>query len=1334
MAYHKYRLIGAAILAATFTAGETFGQTTYTWIGGSDLNWSNTANWASGILPVDDAPGVGNNEGISMGYLDVIEFSGSTMPTQNLPGIGGFYTADLDTNNTPRMVFNSGGEFDLAMKGYEDHIMTNPHLDRNVFTIGDGISGGTEDVIVNWTGGAQLSRHGNNTHEFLINADGTLNKSGAADFSRGSGRIATMTINGGTVVVSGTTYDLKAQGAAVINFAALGSSYQSAWGGEFNSIPDVEDSIGTDLLNTSGVEGSELIVSSVGGGWKVELLSSNEVANLYTTYTWTGAAGDQDWNNAANWDANGIPVDDSADTTNKYAGLTMPYKDSIVFAGSAMPTSNVPEIGGWYDSSSVQGDSPTMVFNSGGEVSFDVTGEFFAFLTNPANDTRSVLTVGDGIGGGTDDVIVNVSVGETNALNGSLNRHNNGTHDYLVKSDGTLVIENAVTNYVDLSYNTDSRIVTFTIEGGDVVINDAVQDLSGNCYVSFTTAGGTFTAKYGSQFPTIEDVWASLGTAFVDNTGNALGTIQAVDVDGTNFTVSVAATATQWESAQAISGDGDVSTEGSLVYAYNAGSASDTTVNGVTFTGTDSATSDFGGNISLTLFDGATSGFGGLADPYTNLTASYQSLLSTAVTNGAATSAITLNNLTIGKRYQVQVWVNDSSSANTNAQDAVLSVGTATSVTLDPADPNVEGALGQYAFGYFVADAASQTFALGSDRLQLNAIQVRQVNELNVGYWTGTGGATWDAATTANFAVNTFGEALNVTTFDAAKAVNGTVTFADSYYDSGTPVIVTETSITIAEAVEAEEVNFVNDSVEYTLTGASIAVATAVEVSGGGTVNFDGNDVITSSGSLTVDNGSTLVSDRYSLQSHTGDIILNGGEISETGGQHLQLNNQNIILGSGGGTLTHVHARNIYNIGVISGSGQLTIDNRETSNAGRVQLASANTYTGGTVIQNGGQGWAYSDASFGAAGTQVTSINGGDVQLVNNINFGSRDFVIESGTMDIKGGKLGQFGGTISGAGALNLNSGGSAYIKGDNTYTGGTTIQRYTRATQSTAFGAGDVTISGAQLQNNDSTLVFANNFIIADGEAELKAGWNKDMTINGDLSGSGNLTIVADSGTVYLNGDGSGFTGTNTVASGANMGGSATLGGVLNVQSNATLDVGSDGSIGTLSVSGDVTLAATSTVEMEAAGTSSDSIAVGGALDLTGATLTLNISSALTNGGVTLATAGSITGEFDGYPEGTEVQAGYVISYGATAITLAPVGPYESPAVDSSVSGGVLTLSWPSSIHAGDLFNVMTNIDLVYGTWAVDTSMVPYLDGDSYKVTNSVGNAPQVFYKLEY
>ncbi|MGJ8641230.1 MAG: beta strand repeat-containing protein [Opitutaceae bacterium] len=221
-----------------------------------------------------------------------------------------------------------------------------------------------------------------------------------------------------------------------------------------------------------------------------------------TTYTWTGAADpiDGDWTNTANWDANGIPVDDN-DTN---AQLTLNITDQIVFDGSNMPTLNIPSMN---SATYVAGDSgsestPALVLNSGGILNLTSVGDIW---TNDegTNTNRTVFTVGDGTG----------AAGEVTLVNPGTNtymRHANGTHNFLINSDG-IYIDNG--NSGRWAWNGTSRLAVFTINGGSVIKNGTL----GNAArfhagaVVFSAIGGTFKAQFGNAFPDLASVEAELG-------------------------------------------------------------------------------------------------------------------------------------------------------------------------------------------------------------------------------------------------------------------------------------------------------------------------------------------------------------------------------------------------------------------------------------------------------------------------------------------------------------------------------------------------------------------------------------------------------------------------------------------------------------------------------------------------------------------------------------------------------------------------------------------------------------------------------------------------------
>ena len=200
-----------------------------------------------------------------------------------------------------------------------------------------------------------------------------------------------------------------------------------------------------------------------------------------------------------------------------------------------------------------------------------------------------------------------------------------------------------------------------------------------------------------------------------------------------------------WGSPQTVSGDSDVSTTGSLVYAFTFGGTSapsSATVNGVTFSPFTVpggiVTSATVGSVTIsespgTLF--AYNTFGSASAPFSTLSSSYQTLLgSGAYADLPANITVTLGGLTSGQQYQVQWWTNNSANLSpiygggfTNTTATAVNA-----VTLDANTTNTVGGVGQYAIGTFTALGTTQPFILsepsGFNPL-INALQVRMVPE-----------------------------------------------------------------------------------------------------------------------------------------------------------------------------------------------------------------------------------------------------------------------------------------------------------------------------------------------------------------------------------------------------------------------------------------------------------------------------------------------------------------------------------------------------------------------------------------------------------------------------
>jgi hypothetical protein len=221
-------------------------------------------------------------------------------------------------------------------------------------------------------------------------------------------------------------------------------------------------------------------------------------------------------------------------------------------------------------------------------------------------------------------------------------------------------------------------------------------------------------------------------------------------------TSTVPAATIDWGSgAQNITGDSDVSTDGTLVDAFAFGtetSALFTTVNGVTFAplvfpefGNVTALSPGNYNFSLNSGGHLTS-YGNLGTPgigaYAGLSSSYASLLgsggSATSASGAGPLTLTISGLMIGQTYQFQWWANNSSFSTSSSDDGYQSTSTVaidsngSFVGLQVNDLSNGGSLGQYAIGTFTADALTEgiTFYGNSEDngdMIINGMQLRDI-------------------------------------------------------------------------------------------------------------------------------------------------------------------------------------------------------------------------------------------------------------------------------------------------------------------------------------------------------------------------------------------------------------------------------------------------------------------------------------------------------------------------------------------------------------------------------------------------------------------------------
>ncbi|MBE1529555.1 fibronectin-binding autotransporter adhesin [Sphingopyxis sp. OAS728] len=380
--------------------------------------------------------------------------------------------------------------------------------------------------------------------------------------------------------------------------------------------------------------------------------------------------------------------------------------------------------------------------------------------------------------------------------------------------------------------------------------------------------------------------------------------------------------------------------------------------------------------------------------------------------------------------------------------------------------------------------------------------------------------------------------------------------------------------------------------------------------------------------------------------------------------------------------------------GQIVGTGSL----RQTG-AGTTVLTGTNSYTGGTTID---------------AGTLQLGNGGTTGSIVGDI--------VDNGLLVFNRSDLVNFNGLISGSGAVRQFGSGTTVLSGINSYAGGTSILGGTLQVSADAnLGAatGGLAFSGGTLRTTASFASARNTNLTGGGTLLTDAGTN--FALGGLISGAGSLgktgtgiltlsgnnsyagATNVNAGTLRINGDQSAATGLVTVASGATLGGSGTIGGSVNVLNGGILAPGN--SPGTLNINGDLSLTAGSVLNFEfgqadvAGGPLNDLINVGGNLTLDG-TINVNVSTGGNFGGGLYRVfnyAGSLTDNglaLGSMPPGSNVTvqtsvAGQVNLINSDGLSLSFWDGAGGPKFNNVVNGG--NGSW----HLGGADNNWTGAD---------------------------------------
>ena len=239
---------------------------------------------------------------------------------------------------------------------------------------------------------------------------------------------------------------------------------------------------------------------------------------------------------------------------------------------------------------------------------------------------------------------------------------------------------------------------------------------------------GTFTADGASQAVTFK--------------GSVNGMIQAYQVRR----VPAPLAAVAWGAWKEITGNTDVNTNGSAVKAYVFGSAAPAAaINGVTFTRFAAQSVDTLSGFTTPSSDA----FGSSSAPYSGFTSDYKKILGSGA-YGGRNASMTLNSLTPGQWYEVQVWVNDSRAL---AGGRTVRINGSAFLNHNPGGPSdnlaYEGNTGHHMTGTFRASAASQRFDfVASASAQINGLQVRAIPAVD--------SLAFDAMQRRQFTLNSF--------------------------------------------------------------------------------------------------------------------------------------------------------------------------------------------------------------------------------------------------------------------------------------------------------------------------------------------------------------------------------------------------------------------------------------------------------------------------------------------------------------------------------------------------------------------------------------------------
>jgi len=581
-------------------------------------------------------------------------------------------------------------------------------------------------------------------------------------------------------------------------------------------------------------------------------------------------------------------------------------------------------------------------------------------------------------------------------------------------------------------------------------------------------------------------------------------------------------------------------------------------------------------------------------------------------------------------------------------------------------------------FGTLIFNGAASGYLDESVAGQINLVVVGVTAPKNL-HWNGdNNGATWDVATTLNWSTNATPDLYAFNQGD-------TVTFDDSS---------TQNNVTIAGSVQPSSVTVNATNAAYTLTASTGA---ALNIIGAGGLTKNGTNLLTldvtniSSAPLRVNGGTLQLGRNYGggALGAVSNIIASGATLDVNG---LDAGSSPVYVGGTG----------------VGGNGAIVSSTLNNSVCGLHNV----TLTGNTLVDTTG-GSINFFAFFNAGGAADNYLRGQGYKLtvqgtnkvyLNGFNYFTK--LVQNpdlGDLEIRtGAALTAYYYTSLGRANSNclVDAGGTLDFFGTGT---------------NAAYK--NLTLAGGAVWQNDSGSNFFNGPVsLPAGAASVGVYGGSTLTVNGNISGSGGLSVTNGTGTLALAGVNT-YTGPTTVYNatllangslgagsavtvnnGGTVGGIGTINGPVTINAGGTLSPGDTNNFdfGVLTIANNLTIAGNLIfkVDMTTLNTN-DSCVVTGTLTNSGTgTLTLLD----TNSGDVFAAGNTF-----------KLFSKPVANGGALAISPAltlPLGWVNNLAVDGSVqvvtlppvittsvdSGGNLNVAWDSAYYGWHL-QVQTN-----------------------------------------